>query len=391
MNNSYGNRLLFFGLNLAAVILLAGCGRNAPTDQKEEAAVADPQLTMSAEAVANLGLGLQTVAAGELRDRLRIQGEIDLDPTLVALVPARLSGVAESVDGAPGDAISSGDILATISSQELSDAIMDYVRTEREFQHSIHVLAREKTLREKEINSEEQLLEAEHGYYAAEEIHSAALQHLRLLGYTEQQLHGYLDRPDLQDLTLFRVRSPLSGWVLDRFVERGAAIEPGQELFRVADLTHLTVQFRLPLRHLQAIREGLELFVTSEALGLEGTAEIDRIVNQVDPGSRTVMVRAALANPDLRWRPGMPARIDIEGVGLPVERTIPLTAVHEWEGETITFVRTGSNTFKLRLVALGRRDAQQAEILDGIEAGEEVATTNSFLLLAEWENQAGAE
>jgi cobalt-zinc-cadmium efflux system membrane fusion protein len=87
----------------------------------------------------------------------------------------------------------------------------------------------------------------------------------------------------------------------------------------------------------------------------------------------------------------MPARIDIEGVGLPAERTIPLTAVHDWEGESITFVRTGADRFRLRPVRIGRRDAQQAEVLEGLEAGEEVATTNSFLLLAEWESLTGGE
>ena len=377
------------GTASAVVILLGcfGCARDAPSEVSSAVPVAERELVLSEEARANLGLGLHRVGAGELRDHLQLQGEVGLDPTRVALVPARLTGVADSVAGTVGDAVEAGAELAVISSRELSDAIMGYVTTEWAFRHSIHVLERERTLREKDINSEEQLMEAEHEYHAAEGVHSVALQRLHLLGYTETQLHGYLERPDLQDLTRYTVRAPIPGWILERNLERGAAVVPGQELFRVADLTQLTVRFRLPLRHLRAVRSGMVVNVVNEALDTVGEAEITTMVNQVDPGSRTVLVKAALANPNLRWRPGMPARIDISGIGTPVSCVVPLAAVHEWEGRSIVFVRTESGAaFKLRFVRLGREDAQRAEVLDGLIPGEEVAAANSFLLLAEWEN-----
>ncbi len=346
---------------------------------------------MSAEAISNLGIGLQRVGAGELRDYLQLQGEVMLDPVRVALVPARLSGVVDSIAVSVGDAVKPGDELAMVSSKELSDAIMAYVKTEWAFRHSMHVLERETTLREKDINSEEQLMEAEHEYHAAEGDHSVALQHLHLLGYTEAQLHRYLERPDLQDLTVFTVRAPIAGFVLDRNLERGAAVEPGRELFRIADLSHLTVQFKIPLRHLRSVQAGMTVQVFSEALEMRSGAEVVRIVNQVDPASRTVSAKATLPNLDLRWSPGMPARIDIAGVAVPVDCVVPLAAVHEWNGDEAVFVRVAGDSFALRPVKIGARDATQAEVLSGLEPTEEIATTNSFLLLAEWENQTTEE
>lgn len=381
---------------LPAVLVLffaVGCSRDTATDTTTAEIASEPQrqLMLSAEAVSNLGLGMHRVAAGELRDYLQLQGEVMLDPKRVAQVPARLSGVVDLVVGSVGDSVSPGDELAVISSRELADSIMAYVNTEWAFRHSIDVLEREKALRAKDINSEEQLMEAEYKYHVAEGAHSVALQHLHLLGYNEKQLHTYLERPDLQDLTMFTVRAPIAGLILARNLERGAAVEPGRELFRLADLSHLTVQFQVPLRHLRSVRSGMMVKVFSEALGMDGTAEIVRIVNQVDAASRAVLVKSALPNPDLRWSPGMPARIEIEGVPVPVERVVPLSAVHDWEGKTGVFVRQEGDVFMLRTVSIGRRDATQVEILSGVESDEEIATTNSFLLLAEWESQAGED
>lgn len=380
------------GILIAAGIVTgwSAC-RKAPPSAESSAPVAERELSLSEEAMQNLGVGLHTVAAGELRDRLQLQGEVMLDPAHVSLVPARLSGVIDAVYNGVGDAVKPGEELAEISSQELSDAIMGYVTTEWAFRHSMHVLEREQALREKDLNSEEQLMEAEHEYHAREGEHSIALQRLHLLGYSEQQLHGYLERPDLQDLTLYSVRAPIEGWILERNLERGAAVEPGQALFRVADLRRLTVQFQLPLRHLRSIQTGMAVGVTSEALGLTGEAEIALIFNQVDAGSRTVRVKAALANPDLKWSPGMPARIDFEGMGQAADRVVPLVAVHEVEGHDAVFLRKPNGAFKLRVVTLGRRDSTRAEVLEGLQPGDDVAAANSFLLLAEWENLGGEE
>jgi len=372
-------------------LLLAGCSGDPPVQSAGPAdtSAADHQLVLSAEAVTNLGLGLQTVGAGELREYLQLQGEVMLDPFRVAQVPARLSGVVDRVHGHVGEVVSPGDELAVISSRELADSIMAYVTTEWAFRHAMSVLERETALREKDINSEAQLMDAQRQYHQAEGAHSVALQHLHLLGYTEKQLHTYLERPDLQDLTVFTVRAPIAGSILSRNLERGAAVEPGQSLFRLADLSQLTVDFQVPLRHLRAVEVGMTVEVASEALDLSGTAEILRIVSQVEAASRAVPVQATLPNPGLEWKPGMPARIAIKGAPSPVDVAVPLAAVHEWEGQTMVFVHDEGSRFSLRPVRLGRRDATQAEVVSGLEPGEEIATTNSFLLLAEWENQAG--
>ena len=87
----------------------------------------------------------------------------------------------------------------------------------------------------------------------------------------------------------------------------------------------------------------------------------------------------------------MPARIDIAGVAVPVDCVVPLAAVHEWNGDEAVFVRVAGDSFALRPVKIGARDATQAEVLSGLEPTEEIATTNSFLLLAEWENQTTEE
>jgi cobalt-zinc-cadmium efflux system membrane fusion protein len=50
--------------------------------------------------------------------------------------------------------------------------------------------------------------------------------------------------------------------------------------------------------------------------------------------------------------------------------------------ETVVFVRTAEG-FERREVVLGRRDERGAEVVFGLDAGETIAVTNTFVLKAE--------
>ncbi len=374
-------------LLLIITVLQSGC-KPAPDQLTDDKAVNEPRiLQLSPQAIANLGLEKTILEPGQLQETIQIQGEVVLDESNLALVPSRLPGIVREMPVEVGEAVKQGDTLAILTSQELADRIMGYVGTEWAFRGAMEMIKRERALREREISSEEQLLEAEQAYRRAESEHSVALQRMRVLGYTEPMLHQYLERPDLQDLTRYVIKAPISGQVLSRDLQIGAAVESENILFRIADLGQLWLRFNLPLRYVGAVERDLPVKVVNEMLGLESEARITVIEDVMDARSRTTPVRALLPNTDGQWRPGMPARVEILGIPTPVERILPLVAVQNLEGRPVVFVETAPGTFQPQPVTLGRKDADRVEVVEGPPSGSSVATRNSYLLLNAWQGE----
>lgn len=382
--------LLNFSFQLAtavlSMVLLIGC-RDEPDASAPEATGLTEAILLDRAAVENLGLDLVVAGPRMLRLPLTLQGEVMLDERRSSYVPIRLAGVVQTISVDRGSVVEPGDLLGTFSSQEMADRIMTYVETERDFRYAMRTLEREKELREREISSEEKFLDVQRSYYASETAHAQALQRLRVLGFEEEDLHRFMERPDLKDMTRYELRSPIAGVVLARDLQLGSSVEPGANAFRVADLDHLWVRFKVPLAHLEQLAEGMPVRLFSETVGLEGEGKIELVDREADPRTRTVRVRANLANETGLWRPGMPVRVEVPGVEKPVDCAIPRAAVHAINDRPHVFARDSEKTVILRSVRLGRRDDAWIEVLEGLETGTTVVGENSFLVLATWETQ----
>lgn len=344
-------------------------------------------IQLSAEAVANLELGTGTVSKQEIRQQIRIQGEIVIDEHRLAMIPSRIEGIVEGIVADVGSEVNEGQAVISLSSQDLADRIMGYVQTERLFQASMVDLDRERKLMEKQISSEEQFLKVERAYHSAMNEHSVALQRLRLLGYEESQLHSYMERPDLQDMTHYFITSPIDGEVLERYVNVGDAVQPGDAIYKVADLSQLWLTFQLPMRYRNAIEEDLEVGIYNESLNLKGSAKIELIEDIMDPRSRTIRVRAKVPNQERRWMPGMPTRVELVGLGTQVEKAVPTSAIQEIGGREVVFVEARPNTFIPQAVTLGAADKQHVELVEGPPNGTTVVTENTYLLKQAWEDK----
>jgi len=374
-------------LLFSVAILNTRCSRPTSTTEPSASAPSTSDLILNQTAVDNLALGIATVGPVELRQRIFLQGELTIDEHRLALIPSRIAGVVENVVADVGSEINEGQNLVSLSSQDLADRIMGYVETERRFQAAMVDLDRERKLYDKQVSTEEQFLKVEREYHSAENEHAVALQRLRLLGYQESQLHEYLDRPDLKDMTHYFVSSPIDGEVLERYFNLGEAIEPGTRLFKVANLANLWLTFQLPLRYRNAVSTDMEIRFKNESLDLEGTALVALIEDVMDPRTRTIKIRANVKNPNKKWIPGMPIQVDFEGLGNPVERAVPIGAIQQLEDDDVVFVSKNGNVFSPVPVKIGKKDYQYVELLEGPETGTQVVTTNSYLLKQAWENK----
>ena len=333
------------------------------------------------------GLKFEPAASGVLQNRLNLPGEIALDENRVVHVVPRLSGVAQQVAKNLGDLVVKGDLLAKIDSRELADLKSDYLASLERRSLAQSRFAREKELFEKKISPAEDFLSAKQAL-AEEDISIRATdQKLQALGLSTEAIASVRDRSD-RILTDYSLISPLDGTVIEKHLTTGEFVEAQADAFVIADLSQVWVSVVVYAADLRNIREGQQVIVRSEDLGLEATGEVAYIGALVGEQTRTTKATVELPNPEGQWRPGLFVSVGITQDEFSVPIAVALDAVQTLKDESVVFVREG-DTIESRPVKLGRSDGKQVEIIGGLNPGEMYVTENSFLVKADIE-KAGA-
>ncbi len=215
-----------------------------------------------------------------------------------------------------------------------------------------------------------------------------------------------------------RIRSPISGHVIKKYVREGQYVEEGSPLYDVADLSTVWIQAQiyeddmvfLPFEQEHKLVEALPVSATTRAFpGEEFRGSLTFIYPHVDQQSRTVTVRFELPNPGHKLRPGMTTTVMLL---VPPERVpalreaagddeaaiarlkegrvlaLPETAVIETGRQTIIYRETLPGTYEGVLVALGPKmtgpnNVTYYPVINGLESGDRIATSGSFLVDAE--------
>lgn len=176
-----------------------------------------------------------------------------------------------------------------------------------------------------------------------------------------------------------RVRAPFDAVVSDRYLDRGALVQPGTPILRLVEEAPLLVQFRVPERDLSAVRAGAAFDVATEA-----TAErtfsgiVRRVAGEVRRNDRTVLVEGELAETDELLLPGMYADVSVSLRDLDNALIVPGAALLErvaMDGARSTGVMVPVDGLaEWRAVTVAGRSGEYSAIAGPIEAGELVLT-----------------
>ncbi len=185
-----------------------------------------------------------------------------------------------------------------------------------------------------------------------------------------------------ESLENYEVKSLISGTVIFRDASRGEAVTEGQKLMTVADLTTLWVDLNAYPQDYQILKLGQPVSITASVLEKPIAAKIDYISPFGAEGTQTMLARVTVPNPDSHLRPGLFAEGNVFIGKEEVTIAVQNNALQTWDGKDVVFTRD-EHGFQATPVELGRTDGKTTEIVSGITAGAEYATTNSFLLKAE--------
>lgn len=185
-----------------------------------------------------------------------------------------------------------------------------------------------------------------------------------------------------QSLTVYELRAPISGTVIDRQVALGEYASEQKPAFIVADVSTIWVDLSVYRRDLPRVRVGDRLLIDVGDGGKPIEADISYISPVGSSDTQTALARAVIRNEGMRLRTGLfvSARLILSARHVPV--AVNTSAIQTIDSRSVVFVRKGDR-FEIRDVALGGRDSEHVEIVSGVLDGDKYAAGNSFVVKAE--------
>ena len=175
-------------------------------------------------------------------------------------------------------------------------------------------------------------------------------------------------------LSYATIRAPMSGIVIDKRVEVGDTVIPGQVLFTVYDPTRMqllaTVRESMALK----LKVGQVIPTRLDAINYTCDATITEIVPEAQASSRSFIVKVSGPCPPGIYS-GMFGRISIP-LGDETVVVVPQAAIYHVGQLDMVDVHSG-NVVHRRIVQLGRLQNGDYEVLSGLSTGEKVALRTS--------------
>jgi Cu(I)/Ag(I) efflux system membrane fusion protein len=209
----------------------------------------------------------------------------------------------------------------------------------------------------------------------------AARQRLRQAGMSDEQIRDIETRGAVRPrITL---TAPIDGVVAELATREGMTVMPGETLFRINGLSTVWVNAGVPESQAALLRPGAPASARSLALpGAELRGNVQAILPDVDPLTRTIRVRVELANPDLALAPGMFVDVSLEAAAREA-LVVPSEALVRTGARTVVIVTDGSGHFRPVDVEVGLETDGNVEVTRGLASGQSVVVSGQFLLDSE--------
>ncbi|MBI5203299.1 MAG: efflux RND transporter periplasmic adaptor subunit [Nitrospirae bacterium] len=341
------------------------------TETVSEAEVTETQETptveISLEKQQLIGVKISEVSVKPLQKIIRTVGRIEYDERRLGTVNTKIEGWIEKlyVDYT-GRYVKKGEPLAEIYSPEL-------VATQQEF---LNVLKWARQSTESRGNKYSPMISKD-----ADAMVEAAKQRLRLWDISDAQIKKIEETgKPIRTLTIY---SPVSGYVVQKMAIQGMRVMPGEKLFDVADLSTVWVVSDIYEYELSLIKTGQTAKISLSYLqGKEFLSTVDYIYPTISGETRTAKVRFTISNPGGQLKPQMFTNVEIK-IDMGKRLAIPDDAVIDTGTRQIVYVDKGEGYFEPREVMLGLRAEGFSEVTMGLEAGEKVVSSATFLIDSE--------
>jgi len=362
------------------------------------------ELHLESQQIQDWGIRIGPIGSTFVSAELTLPGALTLNENRTAKVAPLVAGQISSLLVDLGSRVSTGQILATLNSQDFTRAQTQFLQAFAQAELSRKDFERAQILRESRAIEEREFLRRQAVYEQQLADRRAAEVFLHSLGIDEDRMreleaavdvslppedHRAIDPP-------LAVRTPVSGVIVERDAVLGGHVEPGRVLFTVTDLSSLWARLDAYEDQMVHLRTGSEVLIrTSLFPGQDFPGRVTVVADHVDEELRTVGVRAEIPNPDGILKPNMYVQGLLRLQSEEERMVVPVDAVQLLEGRHVVFVlmpeEPGESHIVLRAV-----DVEPGETLsvgriieNGLDGTEVIVIEGAFNLKAELTKGAG--
>ncbi|UJP04478.1 MAG: efflux RND transporter periplasmic adaptor subunit [Nitrosomonas sp.] len=371
-------------LTIIAASLLFACGNGGSNEEKEKQAQKPDaerdfnNITARPEVLHRLELGYPFLV--DLADKIQVPSRVQVDEERTAQIGSYVTGRVIDMFVILGDYVKPGQPLARITSPDLTNSQLAYLRalsrvvvTSKALERAQHLLAADAipVAEVERRRSETEIAQAEL---------SAATDQLRLFGMDDAELKILKKQGKI--LPWLDIKATREGYVIARNVLIGQVVQPSDPLFQVADLSHVWVVGDVP----EQIARDVELDQHVEILVPALNQQLDGIIifvsDTVNRLTRTVMTRVMVENPERKLKPDMLANMHITDTQHKV-LVVPESAIVRELNQDYVFVARTDTQFQRVPVELAKEVANLRPILNGLTVDQRIVTSGAFHLDSE--------
>lgn len=320
-------------------------------------------VTVPPERLQTIGVKYEQVVRRPLDKVIRTVGRVAVDERRLVKVTIKFHGWIEQLFvSATGDHINKGQALFTIYSPDLVASQEEYLLA---------------------LQGRKQLGESEFPEVASgsQELLEATRHRLHLWDISEEHIRN-LERTKQVTKTL-PIHSPISGTVIRKEIVQGVHVEPGAELYTIADLSRVWILVDIYEYELAFVKVGQLASVSlSYDPGTVLTGRIGFIYPTLDPKTRTAKVRLELGNPIEKLKPDMYTNVELR-VNMGTRLAIPQEAIIESGQKQVVFLHLVGGKLEPRQIKTGVKTGELTEVLAGLKEGEHIVTSANFLIDSE--------
>lgn len=320
-------------LPLIAAMILHGCGDGSgeTTDQKIEKKIPIVKV--------------KQIESSVFSDNFKVVGLIK--PFTSAKVSSEEGGVITYLTKDKGSYVRKGEVIARLK-KDVEMASLE--QTEAQVELARMNYEKQKQLYEDNATTEIQYLTAKWQYEAA--VRGADILRTRLKT-------GF-------------VRSPISGVVEDKFMNKGEMSAPGSPIFSIIDVSTVKISAGVPEMYITKVKMGQSVNITVDVLpGVNFEGKISYVAPSLSGVSRTFEVEILINNREKLLKPGMNANVQISEYTRTDAVVINQDLIVDYGDEQYLFVLDGDIARK-RVIKLGGRNENMVLIESGLNPGEKV-------------------
>ncbi|MEQ9164687.1 MAG: efflux RND transporter periplasmic adaptor subunit [Fulvivirga sp.] len=372
----------------ASLLILSSCSSKTDAEisvEGETQSIIEDAYHLTTNQFLSSKMAFGKMVPGSFHEVVKANGMFDVPPENRAYVSCYFGGIVKDIRLLPGERVKKGQVLFTLENPDYVQMQQDFLEAKGQLVYLKSDYERQKNLAQDNVTSQKSYLKSESDYTVTKVKVESLSKKLGLMNINPNTL-------TLENMrTTIIVMSPISGYVTEVAISRGAFLNPSELAVSIVDTDHLHLELNIFEKDLSKVKIGQQIQFRTQGDGSNFKQATVYLVNKtVDSEKRTIGIHGHLSDekPADTFNPGMYVEAEIY-TSTSSKMSLPQDAIVDIDGKYYVLVLQDSigdsYNFIKKEVKTGLSNNSQVEILNAYDFKEdtEFLVKGAFNLIKE--------